>query len=275
VITGFLADCEGRLKPNTVRGYRDFLSPFARLARYGTMKADRLTAKDAEAYARKASWSNSTRHDFLSALAIAFRWAKHPLLGLKKPPMESRGDKALVSEDNHARLLEAAADHFKPFLCLLRLTGARPGEVAAFHTDNFDGENGVVRLKEHKTAHSTGKPRLVFLPAEAVSLLKTLKAKHGTGHLLRNHKGEPYTKNAIVRQFSRLRKRTGIKGATAYCYRHTLATDALAAGIPDAHVAALLGHSGTTMLHRHYSHLTEKAQTLKDALGKVRGQKEE
>jgi integrase len=66
-------------------------------------------------------------------------------------------------------------------------------------------------------------------------------------------------------------QRAGVK---AFCYasRHSFATDALSAGVPDAHVAALLGHSGTAMLHKHYSHLTEKAQTLRLALGQVRGQ---
>ena len=42
-------------------------------------------------------------------------------------------------------------------------------------------------------------------------------------------------------------------------------------GVPEAHVAELLGHSGTAMLHRHYSHLGTKAAALRSALGKVRG----
>jgi integrase len=67
----------------------------------------------------------------------------------------------------------------------------------------------------------------------------------------------------------RLQRRLGIK-ATAYGFRHSFATDALANGVPDAHVAELLGHSGTAMLHKHYSHLTARAKALRDALGRVR-----
>jgi integrase len=55
-----------------------------------------------------------------------------------------------------------------------------------------------------------------------------------------------------------------------YGYRHGLATDALASGVADAQVAELLGHSGTAMLHRHYSHLTARTQVLQAALGRVR-----
>ena len=65
--------------------------------------------------------------------------------------------------------------------------------------------------------------------------------------------------------------RAGLK-AIAYGYRHTFATDALARGVPDAQVAELLGHSGTAMLHKHYSHLTARSQVLRDALGRVRGE---
>ncbi len=86
VVEGFLADCEGRVKPKTVRGYRDFLRPF--VERYGALPVSALTPPLAEAYSRKPEWSDSTRHDFLGTLAGAFRWAERarvidrtPLLG--------------------------------------------------------------------------------------------------------------------------------------------------------------------------------------------------
>jgi integrase len=60
------------------------------------------------------------------------------------------------------------------------------------------------------------------------------------------------------------------KAASRAPYRHTFATDALANGVPDAQVAALLGHSGTAMLHKHYAHLGARAKALRDALDKVR-----
>jgi integrase len=66
------------------------------------------------------------------------------------------------------------------------------------------------------------------------------------------------------------REKAGVKHAVAYGYRHTFATDALANGVPDAQVAELLGHSGTAMLHKHYSHLTARSKVLQEALGKVR-----
>ena len=96
-----------------------------------------MTSAEAEAYSRKPTWGQSTQHDFLSVLSIAFRWAErtgllasNPLKSLHKPPMKSRGDKALVNADSHEKLYTVAPAYFKPFLRLLYLTGARPSEVA-------------------------------------------------------------------------------------------------------------------------------------------------
>ena len=36
------------------------------------------------------------------------------------------------------------------------------------------------------------------------------------------------------------------------------------------HVAELLGHSGTAMLHKHYAYLGRKAAALRAALGRLR-----
>ena len=53
-------------------------------------------------------------------------------------------------------------------------------------------------------------------------------------------------------------------------YWHSFAIDVLANGVPDATVAALLGHSSTAMLHKHYSHLTARADVLRKAASMVR-----
>jgi len=58
-------------------------------------------------------------------------------------------------------------------------------------------------------------------------------------------------------------------------YRHTFATDVLDRNVWDAHVAELLGHASTAMIHRHYGHLAAKAKVLRASLDQVRGQKEE
>jgi len=116
--------------------------------------------------------------------------------------------------------------------------------------------------------------RVIFLCPEAVSILREQVAKHPQGLLFPGQDGQRLTAQAIGRRLARLCEKAGLK-AIAYGYRHGFATDALANGVPDAQVAELLGHSGTAMLHKHYSHLTARSQVLRDALGKVRGEKQE
>src|SRR5262249_29883201 len=147
----------------------------------------------------------------------------------------------------------------------------RPGEVAAITVENFDEAGACVVLKQHKTREKTGKGRVIYLTQDVVELLKQQREKYGTGHLLRTAYGRPWRPVVLVRAMDATRKRAGVKGATLYGYRHSLATDCLASGVPDAHVAEILGHHGTRMLHQHYSHLSGKVNVLREALGQVRG----
>jgi integrase len=209
-------------------------------------------------------------------LAGALQWAERarlidrtPLLGLRRQPKASRGLDALVTPEEQARLLHAATPQSRLVLEALWGTGARPGEVAAFTAENFDAGAGLVRLREHKTAHK-GQARVIYLPPEVVALLGRQREHYPTGPLLRNRSGWPWKGDTIVKAMQATRTRAGLVGKVAYGYRHSYATDALADGVPDAQVAELLGHSGTAMLHRHYAHLTARAKALGDAPERVR-----
>jgi integrase len=274
VIVAFLGDAGGRVKAKTIEWYAEFLNPFA--TRFGNGRASALTAHQAENYARKPTWSDSTRHDFLGVLVSVFKWAEragvvasNPLQHVRKPAKASRGDKALISAEEYSRLVEAASRPFCLFLTVLHATGARPGEVAAITAENFDAATGVVHLRDHKTAH-LGKRRILYLPPPIVALLVSQREVYPSGALLRTRMGNPWGHDVLVHEMARLRRRVAVPHATLYGFRHSFATDALANGVPDAQVAALLGHSGTAMLHRHYSHLTAQSQVLREALKKVR-----
>jgi integrase len=143
------------------------------------------------------------------------------------------------------------------------------GEATAIMAENFDAANGTMRLRQYKTAHK-GKSRVLYLPPEITALLSKLAKRYPQGPLLRTCWGNAWEKSKLVRDMISLRKRAGVPHATLYGFRHSFATQALASGVPDAQVAALLGHSGTAMLHKHYSHLGARAQVLREALSKVR-----
>jgi integrase len=126
-------------------------------------------------------------------------------------------------------------------------------------------------LGKHKTEHETGSARIIHLTLEVVAMCQELAERYPQGPLFRTAQGKPFPPGYyLARLVRRLRQRLGIRGIIPYGYRHSFATDTLANGVPDAQVAELLGHSGTTMLHKHYAHLTARAKALRDALNRVR-----
>jgi integrase len=155
-------------------------------------------------------------------------------------------------------------------LAALHGTGCRPAELCKVEARHFDASAGAWLLHEHKTEGS-GKMRVILLPPGVVGLCKALAERHPAGPLFRDTKGKPLTPDRLRNWLFKTRRRLGLRRVIAYGYRHGLATDALAAGVPDAQVAELLGHSGTAMLHKHYSHLVAKARVLRGALDQIRG----
>jgi integrase len=121
-------------------------------------------------------------------------------------------------------------------------------------------------LRRHKTAKKTGRPRVVYLCPEAVELTREQMARHPEGPLFVNSRGMPWTRNAVRIRFRNLRlKHPALKGVIAYTYRSSFATDALEARVPEASMAALLGHTSTATLHRFYNRLSARVGHLKDA----------
>jgi integrase/recombinase XerC len=277
VITAFLADTQNRVGGETQRGYRKYLLPVA--ARYGKRSAENLTVSEAEAYVRKPAWSSTYRANVLSTLITAFRWAERerlisrsPLHGLRKPARASRGAKAIVSTEAHDRLVQHARQPFRAFLQLLWVTGARPGEIAGLRAGDIDLAQSVAVLTEHKTAH-LGKVRVLYLFAEAIAVLRERIAHSPEVLLFPGEDGLRMTPQAIGCRLRRLCIKAGVNHCIAYGFRHAFATDALANGVPDAQVAALMGHSGTAMLHKHYAHLGARAKALREALHFINGKK--
>jgi len=269
VIAAFLHDAERRVATITLNRYRQHLLPFKE--KYGSVNVERLTPSLAENYVRSKPWNSTTQHGTLSAIVTAFRWALNkarlietfPLNGLTIPPKLSASNVAF-NADAFAQLLNDCrrTPELQAVFRFLWATGCRPSEAFGLTFDAIEGD--LIRLKTHKTAHK-GQSRTIYLNVEAKAVIDAQRERWASGLVFRNAQGLAFERMAIVRRLWRFRQRTGIK-ITAYGFRHSFATRALSSGVPDAHVAALLGHSSTTMLHRHYSHLTQRSDVLRQAL---------
>lgn len=275
----YMADLKGRVGTRTHYVAAAYLKRF--LSVFGTAKARQLTRRQVGRWlAEQTDWSPSTANHVGCRLSAMYNWAvredvlpANPLRGMTKPRGTSRGAETVVAADAVGRLMDAAPPYLRDVLTALHDTGARPCEVLTVTAAEFHPDQAVWVLRRHKTEHVTGRPRVVHLTPRVCELCARLAIAHPEGPLFRTARGKPFPPAYYLARLVRdLRRRVGLpESVIPYGLRHSFATDALAGGVPDAIVAQLMGHAGTAMLHKHYSHLTEQARALRGGLEQVRG----
>ncbi|MCI0638478.1 MAG: tyrosine-type recombinase/integrase [Gemmataceae bacterium] len=80
-----------------------------------------------------------------------------------------------LTPEEFRTFIQLAEPSFRRLLFFMRWTGARPNEMARLQWKDVDFAHKTATLKEHKTAHVTGKPRRIFLNSLALKLLLWLK----------------------------------------------------------------------------------------------------
>lgn len=240
------------------------------VARFGSVPVDQL---DPNAVAGAAhampKWGPDTVRNALMATESLLRFCGR-VVTIPKPPRGSAGAKAVIPEDVYRRAVELATGDLGPLLVVLWNTGARPGEVRQLTAEQVDWSAGVATLTKHKTARKTGKPRLIVFPPAAMEVLQRQRAKYGAGFLFRHCRGEPFSSVHLTVRVWCLSKKVGARLTAVGC-RHSYCTDALIKGVPEPHIAALLGHTSTAMLTKHYGHLGSRMNVLKEAALRIRG----
>lgn len=225
----------------------------------------------------RKGWGGMMRWTFCCQVKTCLRWAvlhkkidSSPLEGWSIPRSRSKRPGALVSDETHEALSRLAPAWLRDVLIALRETGCRPSEV--YGVTAADCKGGCWVIKEHKTSGTTGSPRVIHMTATMDLMSRRLCLLHASGGcLFRNGRGETVRKHQVAEVLRQLCRDNSLPHVYPYAYRHTFATDLLAAGVPDATVAELLGHSGTKILHEHYSHLCARQRHLRESLGKARG----
>jgi integrase len=272
----FLDYSQAHNQPETYSWHKNYLTSFCK-------QCGRLVSSQVKPF-HLTRWLDShpnwrgARRSAQAIVKRAFSWGKgeglisdNPLAHIKNPPIQKR--ERVISAAERQQILEAIPDKaFNQFVRALLGTGCRPSEVANVTAADVNIELGIWVLKKHKTAKKSGKPRIVYLSPDMAELTRELMAIHSTGPLFRNTRGRPFTRNAWRCRFRRLRQRfPNLDGVVAYSARHTFATDALVNGVGLVQVAALLGHSNTTMVTTTYSHIAANVNHMREAAAKATG----
>jgi len=159
-------------------------------------------------------------------------------------------DRVLSLEESAALFNAANGDAQFLYLLLAFGTGARPSAVLELTRSQIDFRRGLLQLNPSGRRQTKKRRPVVPLPSTLVPWLKNGDAEHFI-----NYDGRAYTKWGWDAIFKRLMKRSGVKNASAYTIRHTVATELYSRGVSYGDVQMFLGHSmesmGTTGRYIH------------------------
>jgi integrase len=153
-------------------------------------------------------------------------------------------------------------------------TGARVTELAQLHVEDIEEVAGIWGMHIRRQTKNMASRRFVPLHPELIRLgfldyiadVKKARFEHVFPGLTWGANGPG---DSVGDWFNRtyLRKTCGIDDPSKvfHSFRHSFATAAERAGVPDGRIAQLTGHStGSTVLRKHYIHTAELPHRLSD-----------
>lgn len=229
-----------------------------------------------------------TREKHLDRLRLFFGvWVKRRLIAFNpcdgfqvtnKAQDEARSREPFSSEDLKAifapdRILNPQPHKYWPPILAL-YSGARVNEIAQLFVQDIEEIAGIWGMHIRRQTKNKSSRRFVPLHPELIRLgfldyvndVRQARFEHVFPGLTWGENGPG---DVIGDWFNRtyLRKTCGITNPAKvfHSFRHTFATAAERAGIPDGRIAQLTGHStGSTVLRQHYIHVAELPRRLDD-----------
>jgi integrase len=170
IVAAYLTDVRSELAANSYKIRASDLKRFAQA--FGSLHVAALPplAVKEWIFAQECWRSPWTRDNVSWTIQRCFNWAVDMRL-LRENPIrrlrlrESKEPGRAMKPAELQALMRASDPCFRRFLIALKLTGARPSELARLRWSDIRWGQGIAVLQEHKTRKKTGKPRvLVFCP---------------------------------------------------------------------------------------------------------------
>lgn len=126
---------------------------------------------------------------------------------------------AAVDDGDLAKILPHLPRAARGLLMLLRLTGARPSELAGLKPADIvrSGNDWTYTPASHKTA-AKGKERVIYFGPRARAVLGEFE---GDGPYFVHSRGKTYNSTALLHAVKRACKRAGVEPITVYQLRHS------------------------------------------------------
>jgi len=282
---GWLERKGREVRPKTAHAYRQDLAPM--IQELGGLRLQAIRphhVRGALDRLQARGLSHRALHKALLLTRAVFKEAvkvdlipRNPAEGVSfrapKPPPTAR---VLHPEEVPLFLEAARGERLYPLLYLLLTTGLRKGEVCALRWEDVNLEEWTLTVRGNRTTlrgraiESSPKTerarRTVYLPQDAVAVLKEWKAKQEeerahageaweeTGYVFTSPLGLPVHPDTLNKVVRRVCDRARLPRLRVHDLRHTHATLLLRKGVPAEVVSEKLGHSTvafTLSLYRH------------------------
>lgn len=273
----FLADVQATRKPATVKFYRSrgrwIVSAFASRESTSLQEAEVKRACDA---ANRWPDGRPKAPDTIRANMIAWHQFEAWLIdtgrltspivsqAFKKPAGRQR--EMLPDVDQIKKILLRSNREFSRIYRALLMTGARPDELCRAQIVDYDRDERVIRLQDHKTVGKSKRPRRIPIGKHCLHLINEAIGKRTEGPIFVTEQGRPWKRSHLSAMFRRLRDRAGVpREIVLYATRHAAATQLCqAVGISAA--GEVLGHADlrTTQRYVHHddAHLVQAVDVL-------------
>lgn len=186
------------------------------------------------------------------------QWRSNPLRWMRGPKMHLHRPLPRRIDKQHQQQLWSAAEGLRQeharyqAVCVLAIlygAGLRRGELERLDVSDWDREASVLRVDGQKTGVERALPigegvwRCIegYLPHRHNRL--EAKGRLEEKALLVNTLGERMTGHQVSMLIARLSKSAGLERVTLHQFRHSCASDLLAAGVTIPEVQQLLGHA--------------------------------
>jgi integrase len=285
----------GELKPKTMAGYRDLLDrrvlPRWQRVPLGKIDFDPVDAWVAELSAELSPSRVRQCYFLLTGTLDAAVKAKlltmNAARGVELPRLnDTEAKRHYLTAAQLEALAEACGERWWLLVMLLGYTGMRWGEMAALRAgrvvwnpeterfgilviDSVVEVNGV----QHHGVPKNHQQRMVGVPRFLTDAVRVHLADRDDDELMwPTGNGTPYRVNNFRRQaFDRAAAEIGIPGLTPHELRHTAASLAHHAGVPDKKIQKLLGHKQVSTTQNVYTHLFgDPLDEVADAMDEVR-----
>ena len=201
-----------------------------------------------------------------------------------EPPRAKQKETSYYRPEELKRLYSLLEGH--PLELCAKLAGSlgmRREEICGLRWESIDYQRQLLYIKEARTAFGAtivqketktrSSVRTLFIPDDVARLLQmeqerqASKLEEPSPFVVLDHKGLPYSPNALSLAFTRFVLKNDLPRVTLHGLRHSFATVASFQGVPLFDIGKALGHATPATTGRIYTHLVD--HTHEDTLLKV------